>query len=68
MLQIDYQDKDFVDVRSTYFVVNPGGDLKKTEKLFGDWFDGQAGWKGVVGTAPPPDEFSVALQEKDLYV
>lgn len=57
-----------MDVNSTYFVVNPGGDLKKTEKLFKDWFGGQEGWEGVVGTAPPTDEFSTALQEKDLYV
>lgn len=57
-----------MDVHSTYFVVNPQGDLKKTEKMFGDWFSNEKGWNGVVGQPPDPSKLSTALQEKDLYV
>lgn len=63
-----YQDKDFLDVESAYFVVNPQGDLKKTEKLFGQWFSGEEGWEGVVGKPPSTDRLSVVLQEKDMYI
>jgi len=57
-----------MDVRSTYFVVNPLGDLKKTEKLFASRFFEEEGWEGVAGKAPSTDELSLALQERDLYM
>ena len=57
-----------MDVNSAYFVVNPQGDLKKTEKLFGPQFSQQAGWEGVVGTPPPTNDLIAALQRKSLYV
>lgn len=57
-----------MDVQSAYFVVNPQGDLKKTEKLFGGWFSKEEGWEGVVGKAPPTEQLSAALQEKDVYM
>ncbi len=49
-------------------MVNPQGDLEKTEKLFGEWFRGEVGWEGVVGTPPHADQLSAALREKDLYM
>lgn len=67
-LQVSYQDKNFLDVESAYFVVNPQGDLKKTEKMFGQWFSGEEGWEGVVGKPPSTDRLSVVLQEKDMYM
>ena len=57
-----------MDVNSAYFVVNPQGDLKKTERLFGERFSRQEGWEGVVGTPPPTDALTTALQCKSLYV
>ena len=48
--------------------MNPQGDLKKTEKLFGEWFCGETGWEGVVGIPPISDKLSAALQEKDVYM
>lgn len=49
-------------------MVNPRGDLKKTEKLFANRFFKERGWEGVAGEAPPTDQLSTALQERDLYV
>ena len=48
--------------------MNPQGDLKKTEQLFGEWFSREEGWEGVVGVVPPIDQLSTALQEKDMYM
>ena len=66
VLQVNQE--SWIDVRSTFFVVNPDGDLKKTEQQFGEWFRSEAGWEGVVGTPPKSDQLSAALQEKDLYM
>ncbi len=66
ILQVGSQ--KYVDVQSTYFVLNPQGDLKKTEKLFGERFSGEEGWEGVIGKAPPTDQLTAALQEKELYM
>ena len=49
-------------------MVNPQGDLKKTEKLFGEWFSSERGWEGVIGKVPETNQLSTALQEKDLYM
>ena len=57
-----------MDVQSAYYVVNPQGDLEKTEKLFGGWFSREEGWEGVVGKPPPTEQLSAALQEKDVYM
>lgn len=64
----EFADASTLDVHSAYFVVNPQGDLKKTEKLFGKWFSGEEGWEGVVGTPPETTQLSAALEEKDLYM
>jgi separase len=57
-----------LDTKSTFYVVNPEGDLKKTEELFRGWFTREEGWEGVVGELPPSEVLSTALQEKDLFV
>ena len=55
------------DIQSCYYVINPNGDLKRTERKFSEWFAGE-GWQGVVGKPPPTDELSRELQEKDVYM
>ncbi len=57
-----------VDTNSTYFVVNPQGNLKKTEEMFGGRFSKCEGWEGVVGTPPPPGQLRQALETKSLYM
>ena len=53
---------------SAYYILNPHGDLKNTEKRFANFFSNERGWSGVIGSPPSNEEFSTALQEKDLYV
>lgn len=38
-----------LDAQSVYYLVNPGGDLRQTEKKFGTLFMEQPGWKGSSG-------------------
>ena len=56
------------DPHSAYYILNPHGDLKNTEKRFANMFANERGWSGVIGTPPSNEEFSAALQKKDFYV
>lgn len=63
--------KKFVDPRQTYYVLNPSGDLTKTEGRFKEWLDGMkrdAGWDGVVGHRPSEQQFLDALSRKELLM
>lgn len=53
---------------STYYVINPSGDLVSTQESFEAWFKNLAGWSGVSGRVPTPDELGTALEEHDLFV
>lgn len=57
-----------VDRQSAFYVLNPHGDLVKTENTFTDLFRQQFGCDGVIGRSPTEQEFIRALQDKDLYV
>lgn len=59
-----------VNPRKAYYVLNPSGDLKRTEGQFIDWLKGMgdAGWNGVVGRAPSEVELSQALNKSDLVL
>lgn len=54
----------YIDPRSTYYIINPSGDLKRTEKTFGDWFREEEGWEGVVGTPPTSAQFVYGFEER----
>ena len=56
-----------VDPYNTYYVLNPGGDLAKTQEAFEDWFKEQPGWKGRAGQVPTLEECIEGLQKHDLY-
>ncbi|GAA5945755.1 hypothetical protein JCM3775_005840 [Rhodotorula graminis] len=60
-----------VDCGRTSFVLNPGGDLKNTQKTFEPWLDEQAherAWSGVTGRAPLEEEVKSALLNKELFL
>ncbi|KAI0824951.1 peptidase family C50-domain-containing protein [Trametes gibbosa] len=63
-------DRASVDPRRTYFVLNPSGDLKRTEGRFADWLREMkgVGWDGVVGRAPSEQQFVDALTNRDLMI
>ncbi|TIB38990.1 hypothetical protein E3P86_01335 [Wallemia ichthyophaga] len=64
------QDRLYVNPRNTYCLINPSGDLKRTEKKFGGWFEEMKafGWKGIVGREPLEVELSNALETSDLFI
>ena len=55
-------------ISSTFFAINPSGDLRSTQETFESWFRNINGWSGVSGRAPTADELGVALQHHDLFV
>ncbi|XP_037702376.1 separin [Choloepus didactylus] len=57
-----------VDPRSTFYVLNPHNNLSSTEEQFRASFSSEAGWRGVVGEVPSPEQVQAALTEHDLYI
>ncbi|KXN84922.1 Separin [Leucoagaricus sp. SymC.cos] len=59
-----------VDPRKGFFILNPSGDLRKTQERFKDWADGmkKTGWDGVVGKPISEQQFENALRQSDLVV
>ncbi|XP_058164126.1 separin isoform X2 [Dasypus novemcinctus] len=57
-----------VDPRSTFYVLNPHNNLSSTEEQFRANFSSEAGWRGVVGEIPSPEQVQAALTEHDLYI
>ncbi|TIA90048.1 hypothetical protein E3P99_01777 [Wallemia hederae] len=64
------QDKFYVNPKKTFCLINPSGDLKKTEKNFSGWLDEmkEFGWKGIVGREPLEQEIAHALESNDLFL
>nr|GAT53299.1 cysteine peptidase C50 [Mycena chlorophos] len=63
-------DRAQVDPRSGYCLLNPSGDLVRTEGRFQEWVKGmeKVGWQSLVGQAPSEQQFLDALRKKDLVV
>ncbi|ELV10467.1 Separin [Tupaia chinensis] len=57
-----------VDPRSTFYVLNPHNNLSSTEEQFRATFSSEAGWRGVIGEVPSPEQVQAALTERDLYI
>jgi len=59
-----------IDPRKGYFILNPSGDLRRTEERFKEWAAGmrKAGWDGVVGRPVSEQQFENALRQSDLVV
>lgn len=68
--QINKVDRVDVDPSKGYFVLNPGGDLGRTEERFKGWVNDmkRVGWDGIIGTPPSEQQFLSALSRKDLVV
>ncbi|GAA6027635.1 hypothetical protein JCM8097_007957 [Rhodosporidiobolus ruineniae] len=68
----DSSSHDFVvDPGRASFVLNPGGDLKNTQKTFEPWLEerkAEAGWGGVVARAPLEEEMKASLSQKELFL
>lgn len=60
-----------VDTRKTFYILNPSGDLSRTQTHFEPWISQmvkKAGWKGIVGRRPTELEMVHALRENDLVL
>ncbi|KAG5639575.1 hypothetical protein H0H81_012246 [Sphagnurus paluster] len=59
-----------VDPRKGYYILNPSGDLGRTQDRFKGWVDEmeKAGWDGITGHPPSEQQFLNALGSKDLVV
>lgn len=56
---------------SVFYVLNPGGDLVKTQEAFEEDFAflaAEDGWQGVVGTAPSAEAMEAGLTGHDLMI
>ena len=54
----------------TFYVLNPGGDLTKTQETFEEAFSkpSRIAWEGMAGTPPTSDQYKSGLQSKDLFI
>lgn len=57
-----------IDACKGFYVINPGGDLKRTEKTLAPKFKHLDGWDGVVGE--PPEEMQIlnCFNEANLFI
>lgn len=64
------EDGAAIDSSSGYYILNPSGDLGRTEDRFRDWSKDmrKMGWDGVIGRAMSELEFVNALRTRDLVV
>ncbi|KAF9583159.1 hypothetical protein BGW38_010127 [Lunasporangiospora selenospora] len=61
--------KDLViNPERTFYVLNPGGDLKNTEQEFVGYVENQRGWDGIVGRPPMDLECINGLSNHELYI
>ncbi|KAF7305053.1 Cysteine peptidase C50 [Mycena kentingensis (nom. inval.)] len=63
-------DRANIDPRKGYCLLNPSGDLTRTEGRFKEWFKSMesVGWQGVVGRPPTEQQLLDALRKQDLVV
>ena len=57
-----------LDISNTFYVLNPNGDLKKTQDNFEKAFKKNKGWSGIVGRKPTSDEYLNALVSSDFFM
>lgn len=59
-----------VDPRKGFFILNPSGDLSRTEERFKQWAVGMQseGWDGIIGQTVSEQQFLNALRTQDLVV
>lgn len=56
------------DIKKTFYIVNPDGDLNRTERNFEPIFSKMPGWTGYSGKAPHENIIINNLTEKNLFI
>lgn len=60
-----------VNARKVFYILNPSGDLARTQTHFEPWITGmkdKAGWRGIEGRPPTELEMVNALKDNDLVL
>nr|XP_057910320.1 prefoldin subunit 5 isoform X1 [Doryrhamphus excisus] len=60
--------KHGVDTTSTFYLLDPDGNLGNTQQHFKELFSSQPSWAGVCGRAPTSGQLEEAVATKDLYI
>ncbi|KAH6768791.1 hypothetical protein C2S51_014127 [Perilla frutescens var. frutescens] len=56
-----------IDPLDSYYLLNPDGDLSRTQGEFENWFKNQ-NIEGRIGTVPTVEELTLALKNHDLFI
>lgn len=67
-MNIDQWKDMSVSRNSAFYVLNPGGDLKDTQKEFEAVFSSMPEWDGITQTMPAEFQCKDALQSRDIYM
>ncbi|KAJ2448297.1 separin protein [Coemansia sp. RSA 2336] len=54
--------------KRVFYVLNPEGDLRRTQGNFEAYLTGQPGWSGVVGRRPMNSEYEHGLKTSDIFM
>lgn len=57
-----------IDTSKGYYVINPAGDLKRTEENFKTIFEDMHGWNGIVGDKPTETDIIQGISNSNLYI
>ncbi|XP_054639816.1 separin [Dunckerocampus dactyliophorus] len=60
--------KHGVDTTSTFYLLDPDGNLGHTQEHFRELFSSKRDWDGVCGRAPRSGQLEEAVATKDLYI
>ncbi|XP_049848880.1 uncharacterized protein LOC126316828 [Schistocerca gregaria] len=60
--------RDGLQTDKTFYVLNPGGDLKRTQELLSPIFEQECEWKGIVNQIPEKEEIEDALSRHQLFI
>jgi separase len=58
--------KPFVNIQKVTFIVNPSGELTKTQQIFEPYFK-EKKWIGMT-TVPSPEQYKQALENHDVFI
>jgi len=58
----------YVNLKDTFYVLNPSKDLKRTQEKFQEFLQRKQGWQGIIGCEPSKSLLKQALTQNDCYL
>ena len=68
MLKTRYKSFNINKSDNLYYLINPGGDLTRTQTKFKPLFIDKENWEGLIGVQPDGEEILHKLTGKDLFI